>query len=248
MLRVLVPYRDAGPFLAKCLTSIAAQAAPGWTAYLLDDHSREDGGAVARATVGDDERFVCLRNAGEPSLLSCYWQLVHRPEVDPTDVCVCVDADDWLPDDGVFGRVQAAYRKDPIWLTWGSFARGRAGAPELKRGSARPLADPRRIRRLPWVTSHLKTFKAGLFRRISPACLTGGDGRYLPSASDMALMFPMVEMAGRHRIRFLPELNYVYNVGNPRSVSKTQRATQRRVEAELRGRTSYALLDPDCRL
>ncbi len=41
------------------------------------------------------------------------------------------------------------------------------------------------------------------------------NGQFVKSAGDLGFMFPLLEMAGNKRAKFLPSVNYVYNSANP---------------------------------
>lgn len=129
------------------------------------------------------------------------------------EVIVSLDGDDWLLDGdrvpGALARVQAEHDRGAL-VTYGSFqyADGRPGfARELT------AAEWQAPRQAPWVTTHLKTFRAGLLRKIDPEHLRY-QGRWLDHARDLALMFPLLEMCGPERARYIPEVLYVYNYAN----------------------------------
>ena len=63
--------------------------------------------------------------------------------------------------------------------------------------------------------SHLRTWRAGLWRKIKQEDLKNEHGVYWPVTGDLAFMFPMLEMAGQEHYRFMKEINYVYNDDNP---------------------------------
>ena len=123
----------------------------------------------------------------------------------PDTIVVSLDLDDWLARPDALAIVQK-HHDDGAWVTYGSYkhADGRPGHCEQLKG------DPRKV---PWVTSHLKTFRAGLFQRITATDLRF-DGDWLPHARDLALMFPMLEMAGRESSHFVPEVLVTYNYAN----------------------------------
>lgn len=151
---------------------------------------------------------------------------------------VFLDGDDWLTP-GALARVQHEYDELPRTLvTWGSFvyADGRPGF-------ARDLTEKEHanVRTAPWVTTHLKTARAGLVKRIDPRHLKGPDGRWLEHARDLALMFPLLEMAGPQRTRFIPEILYVYNFANSTEHNGTPEslAAERADVAYVRGLPRY---------
>jgi hypothetical protein len=157
----------------------------------------------------------------------------------PDTVVVALDGDDWLARPDALVHVARAHAAG-AWVTWGSFvfADGRPGfAADLP-----PGAD---LRRIPWVATHLKTFRAGLFHRINPAHLKGPDGRWLEHARDLALMFPCIEMAGPERCRFIPEPLYVYNehASTEWNATPAVLAAQARDVAYVRGLPPYERIE-----
>ena len=69
------------------------------------------------------------------------------------------------------------------------------------------------FRKQPWSASHLRTFYAALFKKIKLEDLLY-EGEFFPMASDLAMMFPMLEMSGNHA-HFIKEVLYLYNRSNP---------------------------------
>lgn len=57
--------------------------------------------------------------------------------------------------------------------------------------------------------SHQHTFYAKLFRKIKEEDLKDSSGNWYETAYDLAIYFPMAEMAG-FRMKFLSEYTYYY--------------------------------------
>jgi hypothetical protein len=154
-------------------------------------------------------------------------------------IVACVDGDDWLGPPSALVTV-ARYFAAGAWVTYGSFqfADGRRGVP------SDPYLPGEDIRRAPWKATHLKCFKAGLFKKIKHEHLKLPNGEWIPYARDLALMFPLLEMAGPKRTAHIPTLLYIYNWGN--STEFKGDAEFRRAEAEcvkyVRGLPPYAVL------
>lgn len=126
-------------------------------------------------------------------------------QLKPSDVVALVDGDDWLACVDALDVVQAAH-DGGAWVTWGSFeyADGRPGF-------MGDLDWSVSVRAQPWVTTHLKTFRAGLMQRIRLDDLQYASGRWIDRADDPAFFWPMIEMAGRERCRFIRDILYIYN-------------------------------------
>jgi hypothetical protein len=154
------------------------------------------------------------------------------------EVIVSLDGDDWLTP-GALERVEREYHDHPATLvTWGSFvfADGRPGF-----ARALTTAEWSCPRSAPWVTTHLKTFRAGLLRRINPNDLKDGHYDWLEHARDLALMYPLLEMAGPERARFIPDILCVYNFANSTEFNggPTMLAAERAAVRYVRGLPPY---------
>lgn len=195
--------------------------------------------AKCKATV-DLQEGVSLEHVVLTNERPHFVNLVEAVGALPDDrVVACVDADDWLATPHALLIVER-YFGAGAWVTYGSFtfADGRPGNPGT------PYLPDEEPRRAPWKATHLKCFRAGLFKRIDHAHLKGTDGRWLEHARDLALMFPLLEMAGPSRSAHVSEPVYVYNWANsteyrgPESVRADERACVRYV----RGLPPYARL------
>lgn len=113
-------------------------------------------------------------------------------------------------------------------------------------GFCKPLPqgvmDTNSFRRYDFVTTHLRTFKAGLFKRIHREDLMYKDDFY-PMAGDLAWLFPMLEMASKGHIRFIPDILYLYNHKNPSSDHNKNLELQQELTYEIYSKRPYEPLD-----
>lgn len=156
--------------------------------------------------------------------------------LDPSDIVVCLDADDWLATPTALSQVRRAHDAG-AWVTYGSyrFADGRKAT--WQRAMTRyELANPRRTE---WQASHLKTMRAGLIQRLHKGELVLEHGR------DLALMFACIEQAGPDRVARIWDEVYVYNWGNSFEfrASPAERAVEQLHVQEIRARVPYARLE-----
>jgi hypothetical protein len=121
-------------------------------------------------------------------------------------IVASLDADDWLGPPNALCTV-ARYFAAGALVSYGSFsfADGRRGNP------SEAYAKGTDVRRSAWRATHLKCYRAGLFKKIKHEHLRGPDGEWLPHARDLAVMFPLIEMAGLRRTAHVREVIYTYN-------------------------------------
>ena len=212
-MRVLIAMHNASDYLPRCVASVQAQSFSDFRAYIIDDASDDGSGVLAKRLTGGDPRFEVVQNTERIYVTGNYQQILGRAEIDDDDVIVTVDGDDWLPDEGVFARVVDAYTDPEIWITWGSFIGLRSG--RYWHGVSDPVPDVASRRTEEFATSHLKTWKAFLWRAMRDEDLRAPGGEYWEAADDLAYMFPMLEMATNAHARHLPDINYIYNFDNP---------------------------------
>ncbi len=129
-------------------------------------------------------------------------------------VVAILDGDDELFNADALGRVVQEYIDPAVWMTYGSFCYASNGRRGL--GSLFPLKVLQKasFRKEPWITSHLRTFKAWLFKKIVKEDLLH-EGKFYQVAWDLAIMFPMLEMAHNRHIRYISNILYKYNDQNP---------------------------------
>lgn len=123
------------------------------------------------------------------------------------EVIVQLDGDDWLAHREVLARLEGVYEDPNVWITYGSFINSMG----FKGGNSRPYRPDEDIRTSEWRCTHLKTWRAGLFHRLTARDFKLPDGSWTDVSVDRACMYPMVDMAGWDRVRFIDETMYVYH-------------------------------------
>jgi glycosyltransferase involved in cell wall biosynthesis len=238
---VTIPSYQNARYWERNLQSVLGQDYANFRVLYTDDAST-DGTAeqVAAYAAGHPQggRLTLLRNATRRGAMANLYRMVHACA--DHEVVLTVDGDDWLAHPLVLKRVNETYADEDVWITWGQYrthpdqALGCAGGipPEVVAGNAYRDHD--------WRSSHLRTFRAWLFKRIA-ACDLMIEGEWAPMAWDVPMMFAMLEMSGEHG-RFLDEVLYVYNDENPLNEHKLDRARQQRIERHFRARPRYARL------
>lgn len=156
-------------------------------------------------------------------------------KLEPEDVVVWLDGDDWLLGAGALKTV-AGYHDAGAWVTYGSFeyADGRPGfSAEYGRDES--------ARTSRWRATHLRSFRVGLLQRLRYEDRNGWKrGQAVPW--DMLVMFACIEMAGWERTTFIPDIICVYNFASSHEFRHGP-SEERAIEKEIRAETPYEMLE-----
>jgi glycosyltransferase involved in cell wall biosynthesis len=197
-------------FIEKSLLSIMSQRFKDFKCYVTDDMSTDNTVKIIKETIKNDSRFILVENHEKFYQPGNYEQIIRWREIEGNEVCVEVDGDDWLPNSNVLSKINEVYQDENVWMTSGSF-KYHDGRP----GFANPPSKFTDIRKQTFTLSHLRTWRAWLWKKILPEDLKDENGKFWGVAGDLAFMFPMLEMSGQEHYRFLPDINYIYNESNP---------------------------------
>jgi hypothetical protein len=165
--------------------------------------------------------------------------------MDDEDIVVNIDADDWLTNSNSLSVVKKVYEDYPETLvTHGYWISSPAGF--LGKDCQQPYTreDFKDIRHAPWKASHLRTMKFKVLKMIQTEDLKDDKGNWFRGATDMAVMFPALEMAGYDRTKFITEPIYTYNRSGP-LIGHTNSGDREKAVKIIRGRKPYGLLGSD---
>jgi len=243
LFRVVVPVYNAVEWIGRCLASIRDQNYRNWKCVVIDDASTDGTFDRAMQVCRLDSRFTLVRNTERAGALANIITAIdrHRPAAD--DVIVTVDGDDWLADNRVFAHLERVYRNGRVQLTYGQFRQSLSGLPGWCREYPEEVKARRAYRQFEWIATHLRTFRSRLWRQIRREHLNDPrTGLPWEMAWDVAMMVPMLEMCAPGEVRFIPEILYVYNEGNPISDHRKDVAKQRDMHQRILALPSYALV------
>jgi glycosyltransferase involved in cell wall biosynthesis len=210
---VITPFYNAGHFLQACTHSLLTQDYDNFEVIFIDDASTDSNKDFV-PPAGLQARIIRnkKRKGAACNLYHAITQYCHTD-----DIVVCVDGDDALAGHNVLSTINQRYVQYDCWVMYGQYvdASGQIGI-------SAPYASPKDFANLRshWRSSHIRTFRAGLFHAIATQdpeylCMKDEDGNWLTSAVDGAIMYPLLEMAGFQRVYFNETILYRYNSTNP---------------------------------
>lgn len=210
-----------------------------WRCYILDDLSTDSSRDLITKMAEDDPRIVPIFNEKKTYQVGNYQKIMALEEIEDDDICLTLDGDDWLPNDKVLDRVAEAYDQG-AWITYGQFVQWDGEGYQAGFAQNPPLWDE--LRQARYTTTHLRTWKASLWRRIAEKDLKKADGSTIKAGGDTAFMYPMLEMAGPYRSVYIPYYMYVYNIETPDNVHKHSLHDQHATADQIRKRPPYGRL------
>jgi glycosyltransferase involved in cell wall biosynthesis len=237
---VLVPSYNNEKWVVQNLESIANQTYPHWSMYYINDCSSDRTGQIVDEFVklrGIEHKCKVVHNTTRKLAMTNLYEGIHN--IDPTKVVVICDGDDWFANNSVLERLAKTYSNKKIWMTYGNYQTW----PEDRGSTCDLIPDKVRknqlFRSYRWVSSHLRTFYAKLFQQIKKEDFIWKGEGFFPMTYDLAIMFPMLEMASKKHYRFITDVLYIYNISNPLNDFKVNLQLQEEIERYIRSRQPY---------
>ena len=229
---------NAENYIERCLFSLKTQSFKNFKCYITDDLSTDKSVQIVKNYIKDDDRFILIENKEKLYQPGNYDQIIRYNEnINDNDVIVEVDGDDWLPDMDTLTRINEVYKDNNVWIANGSF-RYSTGEPGF---SSKQIID-NNLRNSRFTASHIRTWRAFLWREIYEDDLKDENGVYWKVTGDLSFMFPMLEMSGNEHYRFMEEVNYIYNAENPINDHKVDLTLVNDIANKIRKKNKYEKL------
>ena len=230
---VICSYNNA-EYAEGNMTSALSQVYPHYRVIFTDDASTDGTFKIAKEVVKSQNatsKVRMLRNSSNKGAMANVYRAVQSCDND--EIVVILDGDDQLNGPYVLKSLSSYYNNKDVWMTYGSYIESTSKKIGIYSCPLnRYILKAGKIKRESWKTSHLRTFYAGLFKQIKTSDLFY-DGRFVPMATDVAAMLPMIEMAREHTF-FIAEPLYIYNLDNPINIHKSKLHMQLSLEKYLK--------------
>lgn len=237
------------------LDSIFTQNYTNFRLIIVDDCSSDDNALIIQKYIDDHNlhnRVTFIRNEQRHRKLYNLYRVLY--DCDDNEIVFMVDGDDSLANPRVLEKINRVYDDENIWFTYGQYRNVPAsiaiqyGHKEI--GYCRPV--PKHIQRkqayryYSFIYMHPRSFRGWLFKLVKLEDLiadniTGFEGDFYPASNDVAMYFPMVEMAHTH-IKFIPEILYIRNLYSDIVGFKVDRHIQTASAREIRKKNCYPVL------
>ena len=235
--KVVIPFYNVDKWIRKTLLSVKHQSHKDFQCILIDDLSTDESVEIIKKTIDGDDRFLLIENTEKKYPFENIRSALSTTAPSKEDVVVVLHGDDWLATKDSLKILNEEYIKHSCWMTYGSYVEYPSGiVGKFSKKVPDYVIDNNCIREAPWTTSHLQTFKYGLWDSLSDECFveSGDREHHFMYAWDLAWTYPLFELAG-HKSHFINKVLYVYNRDNPLNVDKVDHATQLATEQRIRG-------------
>ena len=237
--KIIVPAYNCKEWIHKTINSIKKQNYKNYQCVIIDDISTDNTWeSIENLTQGDD-RFITICNTEKKFALRNIHDAILEIKPDNDDVIVLLDGDDWLSTQNSLHQLNQYYQDSSCFMTFGSFARHPDGniGPESSEYPSH-IVESSSFRKDKWRASHLKTFKMFLWNKLNKNDLKDNHGNFYESCYDQAIMLPLLEMS-QNRIKYIPQILCIYNVGNPNAVNKLKMQKQFETMQAIRNKQPY---------
>lgn len=240
--KIITACYNCEEWIEKCILSVVSQTYKKWEMCIINDGSTDLTKQIIDEYVKSCPKIKCIHNEKNTgNALENRLAAVRKISTNKEDVIADVDGDDWLASNDVLDFINELYKDPALLLTYGQYE----PLSHNYHNYCDIIEDTRNYRKNQWLSSHLKTYKKKLFDKIKDEDLRDKNGNYFKSCSDSAIMFPMIEMAGLRRIRFVARILYVYNDLNNMNVYKIHRKENLGFIEQIRNKQPYKELEPD---
>lgn len=244
---IVIPSFNNEVYVQRNLESVFFQEYKNYRVIYIDDCSSDKTYEKALYYAKDQEgKIEIIRNKTNQKALHNLYDAIHSCRDE--EIIVLLDGDDWFAHANVLKELNSYYNDPFVWLTYGQYVTypnyemGICREPifksYLKKGNLRKVGLFSKD--TDWFFSHLRTFYAGLFKKIKKEDLLY-QGEFFPSAWDLAILFPMCEMAREHVI-FIPKVLYIYNRETPFNDDKLRAKEQYELNKYIRSLPAYPRL------
>jgi glycosyltransferase involved in cell wall biosynthesis len=237
--KIIIPLYNVEKWIKKCIRSVKLQEYKNFQCILIDDISTDNTKNIIENEIKNDNRFHLITNTEKSYALKNIFNAINYSNPNDNDIILTIDGDDWLASKSVLDVLIKYYEQDDCLMTYGSYIEypnGNVG--KFSKQIPNHVIDNNLYRNYEWSSSHLRTCKYLLWNKIDKKDFLDSNGQFYKITCDLAIMFPMLEMAG-HRAKYVKEILYIYNVENVLNDHKLNNAEQIKIERKIRGKQKY---------
>jgi len=229
-------------YIKQCIDSIKSQTYTNCNVVIINDNSTDNTHEVIAQNI--NKKFNYINNKSNTGPLSNHIKAIETFEYDPEAVIVHVDGDDLLLHPNVLSIVAKAYTKNTNHLvSYGNYVTT-SGQKSICKLWDKNINISNYIAPVGWIFSHLRTFKFKLWNYIDKnISFYDSNKKIYTSAGDVAIMKPILELAGRGRTMFFNSPLYLYRDNTTLNEHNKNLNDQVRCALDIKTKKEYKIIN-----
>ena len=252
---VISPFYNPNDFLLKSIKSVLTQNYDNFDYVMVDDCSNEQTKNNIRSLfdlefieekigvtgkgfkkyrcipkIKTQAKNIFLLERSERCKIITNWTDATMECCGKEDILCSLDGDDWFYKKDVLSFYDELFTEKGCWISYGgtTWTDGRKCC--SVQYTEEDFINLRKVRQ--FKISQMRVYRAGLFQKIvelDPNLLSfkNDRGEFYESACDVALIYPMLEMAGLDKVYHnTKKITYIYNRSNPINNDKVNQKLQ----------------------
>lgn len=250
-IKVIIPFYNPGDYLDLTINSVLTQDYDNFDVLFIDDCSTDESyNKIPACNYKNDENGnPILDENGELIIVDKHpileitkcnkinaWRSSNRmtalPNIhngiinyskDPDDIIFILYGDDWLSNKNVLKKINQAYNESDCLITYGS---AKLSDGKKSYSGQYKESDFKYLRKITQKFTYPITFKRLLYDKfieLDPKCeqFLDKENKWFNCCSFQAISFPLLELAGFNKTKYINEILYIYNVDNPLNSEKS---------------------------
>lgn len=237
---VIAPYRNIVNYIDDFITSIENQKYKNFTVYFIDDASNDGTSNL----IPNNSKYLTKINNKRKYAVENVLEALMENSFEEGDIICLIDPDDQLPHGYVFQILNNVYANPLTLMSYGIMGYT-TGFNKFGRNYFQDEFNS--LREQTWQIGHVRSFKYILFKEFLHQDpyhyhLKDDDGKFLKMPCDMSFMFPLLEICGFERLKFIDAVLYEYRLHESNDMS-INRNEQYKGELIVRGKKKLRQID-----
>jgi glycosyltransferase involved in cell wall biosynthesis len=232
----IIPFYNVKPFIEQCINSVLAQTYTNYIAIFADDQSTDG----TSDSIPNDEKIIKIYNQKRLTALENIHNAIITNNLKDDDIVVVLDGDDFLLYANVLETLNTIYNDVNPLITYGQYV-----WPNGAMGHCYAYSESEfnNLRNMDWRASHLRTFRYSVYKELmiqdsNMNCYRDDNGEFYKITYDIAMLYPLMEIAGHKNIYFNSKPLYYYRL-HPNNDHALNGAEQKRVEQHIKRKPKF---------